>query len=199
MRHRAAEPACAWRGHAEHSRDNTLLCESAWCCCCHIAKSPYTQAGGCWSPAGRVRAWMCPPVLSNLPTKTEAAMAPCGAETRTVCSAVLAPSRSMAGARRIVLLDAKKATPAVALPKLTAAVMRRVYSVCAVCSHAQPQVRPRLHCSCLRTCLLQFVWGNAQLAYNACIACPSELDSSHWLSISKPESIIGFSQRWLRG
>ena len=65
-------------------------------------------------------------------------MAPCGEDTRRVCALALAPSRSMAGARRTVPLAAKKAMPAVPTPELTAAVTRSVYSVCAVCKHSRP-------------------------------------------------------------
>lgn len=180
MLHWAGEPACAWRGLAEHSRDGTLLREPAWCCCCHIAKRD-TQAG--WQVAAGAQLAGCAPgcALRNCQTcrrKPRLPWRPVARRRAQVCSAVLAPSRSMAGARRSVLLAAMKATPAVALPELTAAVMRRVYSVCAVCTRAQPQIRPRLFCSCLRGCLLHFVQGNAQLVYNACIAWLSEFDTS---------------------
>lgn len=80
---------------------------------------------------------MCPSP-SNLPTYTEAATTPCGAEMRKVCVVALRLCRSTAGAKLMrVPLASKKAMPAVPTPELTAAVTRRVYSVAPVCVHSR--------------------------------------------------------------
>ena len=107
--------------------------------CAHEVTKPRRMLGN--RQPGRTST--CPPAPSNLPTKTETAMEPCGAETRRVRAVALAPCRSMAGTAMIPPPASKNATPAVPSPPLTAARTCSRYSAPAACGalgsgHTQP-------------------------------------------------------------